>query len=376
MNNLVAGNYSVTVSDNNGCSTTASASITQPLTALSASTATSNVSCNGGNNGTITLTANGGTAPYSYNWGGGITTQNRNGLSAGTYTATITDNNGCSTTASASITQPLTALSATTASSNVSCNGGNNGTITLTANGGTAPYTYNWGGGITTQNRNGLGAGTYTATITDNNGCRTTASATITQPLTALSATTASSNVSCNGGNNGTITLTANGGTAPYTYNWGGGITTQNRNGLSAGTYTATITDNNGCSTTASATITQPLTALSATTATINVSCNGGNNGTITLTANGGTAPYTYNWTGGATTQNLNNLVAGNYSVTVSDNNGCSTTASASITQPLTALSASTASSNVSCNGGNNGTITLTANGGTAPYSYNWGWSA
>ena len=137
----------------------------------------------------------------------------------------------------------------------------------------------------------------------------------------------------------------------PYTYNWGGGITTQNRNGLGAGHFQSTQPPSmwpitTAVSTTASASITQPLTALSATTASSNVSCNGGNNGTITLTANGGTAPYTYNRTGGDTTQNLNNLVAGNYSVTVSDNNGCSTTASASITQPLTALSETIATSN------------------------------
>ena len=179
-----------------------------------------------------------------------------------------------------------------------SCFGGNNGAINLTATGGVTPYNFNWNGGVTTQNRTALNAGTYNVTVTDANACTTTTSATITQPAAALSASTTTTNVLCFGGSNGAITLAITGGTTAYTYNWTGGITTQNRTALTAGTYNVTVTDANACTTTTSATITQPAAALAASTTTTNVLCFGGNNGAITLAVNGGTTAYTFNWTG------------------------------------------------------------------------------
>src|SRR5690606_16281420 len=137
-----------------------------------------------------TLTATGGTPPSSYNWVGGVTTQNRTKLTPGTPTRRTTDPNACSTTSSAVITQPAAALSASTTVSAVSCFAGTNGAINLTATGGTTPYSYNWGGGVTTQNRTNLTAGTYNVTITHANACSATSSAVITQPAAALSAST------------------------------------------------------------------------------------------------------------------------------------------------------------------------------------------
>ena len=370
---LTAGTYNVTITDANACTTSTSATITQPAAALSASTSTTNVLCFGGNNGAITLSVTGGTTAYSFNWGGGVTTQNRTALSSGVYNVTVTDANACTTSTSATITQPAAALSASTSTTNVLCFGGNNGAITLTVTGGTTAYTYNWGGGVTTQNRTALTSGTYNVTVTDANACTTTTSATITQPAAALSASTSTTNVLCFGGNNGAITLTVTGGTTAYSFNWGGGVTTQNRNALTAGTYNVTITDANACSTTTSATITQPAAALSASTSTTNVLCFGGNNGAITLTVTGGTTAYSFNWGGGVTTQNRNALTAGTYNVTITDANACSTTTSATITQPAAALSASTSTTNVLCFGGSNGAITLSVTGGTTAYSFNWG---
>ncbi|MBF9140923.1 T9SS type A sorting domain-containing protein [Hymenobacter properus] len=367
-NNLSAGTYNVTVTDANGCTATASATIGQPAL-LTASAAKTDVSCFNGTNGTITLTVAGGTAPYTYLWNGGATSQNRTGLAAGTYNVTVTDSKGCTATASATISQPVL-LTASAAKTDVSCYNGTNGTITLTVAGGTAPYTYLWNGGVTSQNRSGLAAGTYNVTVTDANGCTATASATIVQPAAALSASAAKTDVSCYNGSNGTITLTVTGGTAPYTYAWNGGVTTQNRTGLAAGTYNVTVTDANGCTATASATIGQPA-LLTASAAKTDVSCNGGSNGTITLTVVGGTSPYTYLWNGGATSQNRSGLAAGTYNVTVTDANGCTATASATVGQPAL-LTASAAKTDVSCNGGSNGTITLTVAGGTAPYTYLW----
>jgi gliding motility-associated-like protein len=349
--------------------------VTQPATLTATVASTTNVSCFGGNNGAINITATGGTTAYSFNWGAGLTTQNRTGLAAGTYTVSITDANACSTTASATITQPAAALSANVASStNIMCYGANNGTINVTVTGGTTAYSYNWGGGIITQNRTGLAAGTYTLTVTDANSCTTTTSATITSPASAMSATTVITNVSCAGNSTGTIDLTTIGGTSPYAFNWGSGVTTEDRNNLLAGTYTVTITDANSCTLTKSATVTQAPVLTAVIAPTTNVSCFGGSNGSMTLTASGGTPFYSYNWGGGITTQNRTNLTAGTYQVIVTDVNGCSASASATITQPATALSASVVSTtNIACYGGNTGSITTSVNGGTANYNYNWG---
>ncbi|WP_417368168.1 T9SS type A sorting domain-containing protein [Flavobacterium beibuense] len=367
MTGLTAGTYNVTVTDANGCTTTASATVTEP-TILMASAVTTAVSCNGGSNGTVDLTVTGGTAPYSFAWSNTATTEDMTGLTAGTYDVTVTDANGCTTTASATVTEP-TVLTATAVTTAVSCNGGNNGTADLTVTGGTAPYTFVWSNAATTEDLTGLVAGTYNVTVTDANGCNATALVTVTEP-TALMASAVTTAVSCNGGSNGTVDLTVTGGTAPYTYAWSNTATTEDLTGLAAGTYDVTVTDANGCTATASATVTEP-TVLMASAVTTNVSCNAGSNGTVDLTVTGGTAPYTYAWSNTATTEDLTGLAAGTYDVTVTDANGCTTTASATVTEP-TVLTASAVTTAVSCNGGSNGMADLTVTGGTAPYTFVW----
>ncbi|MDQ8144417.1 beta strand repeat-containing protein, partial [Chryseobacterium sp. CFS15] len=366
---LAVGNYTVTITDIIGCTTTATATITQP-TAISGTTVVTNIACNGGSTGAINLTPTGGSAPYTFNWGGGITTEDRTGLAAGTYTVTITDANGCTGTVTATVTQP-TAMSATVSQTNVSCNSGSNGTAGIVVTGGTAPYTYSWSpSGGTAATATGLLAGTYTVTVTDANACTITRTVTITQP-TAISGTTVVTNIACNGGSTGAINLTPTGGSAPYTFNWGGGITTEDRTGLSAGTYTVTITDANGCTGTVTATVTQPASAISGTTVVTNIACNGGSTGAINLTPTGGSAPYTFNWGGGITTEDRTGLAAGTYTVTITDANGCTGTVTATVTQP-TAMSATVSQTNVSCNSGSNGTAGIVVTGGTAPYTYSW----
>lgn len=337
--------------------------------ALATTVSSTNVSCNGGSNGTITLASSGGTSPYTYNWGGGITTQNRTGLMAGNYNVTITDATGQTITRSATITQPA-AITSNISSSNITCNGGNNGSITLAMSGGTAPYTYNWGGGITTQNRTNLIAGTYTVTVTDANSCTATFSRILTQP-TAISATASSVAASCFGGNNGSLTINATGGTSPYSYNRGTGSQSNSTfTGLAAGSYTVTVTDANACTSTVSGTVSAP-SAISSTATTTNATCNGSNSGAIDLSVSGGTAPYTYNWTGGISTQDLTGIAASTYIVTITDANACTSTLSRTITEP-TAISPSATTNAATC-GASNGAINLSVSGGTSPYTFDWG---
>jgi hypothetical protein len=370
---LGVGVYNVTVTDGEGTQITRSATITQPPV-LNASPAFTNVACNGGANGVAAVSATGGAGGYTYLWNTGATTSAITGLMAGTYSVTVTDANSCTKTVNnIQVTQP-SVLNATSAVTNVSCNGGSNGVASVTATGGAGGYTYLWNTGASTAAITGRPAGTYSVTVTDANSCTITLNnITITQPPAVVSGTTVVSNISCFAGSNGAINLTPSGGTGPYTFNWGGGITTEDRTGLAAGTYSVTITDVNGCTGTVSnIAVVQPTAAVGGTTVVTNVSCFAGTNGTINLTPSGGTAPYTFNWGGGITTEDRTGLAAGTYSVTITDNNGCTGTVSnIAVTQPPV-LNGTPAVTNVSCNGGSNGVASITATGGTPGYTYLW----
>jgi GH43 family beta-xylosidase len=373
--NLVAGTYSVQITDVNGCTGTVTATVTQPTSPVSGTTVVTNVSCFGGSNGAITLTPTGGTPGYTYNWlPSGPTTQNRTGLAAGTYSVQITDANGCTGTVTATVTQPTSPVSGTTVVTNVSCFGGSNGAITLTPTGGAPGYTYNWlPSGPTTQNRTGLAAGTYSVQITDANGCTGTVTTTVTQPTSPVSGTTVVTNVPCFGGSNGAITLTPTGGTPGYTYNWlPSGPTTQNRTGLSAGTYSVQITDANGCTGTVTATVTQPPVLTVSITVT-NVNCNSASTGSLTAVPSGGSPAYSYFWNpGNFTTQTINNLSVGCYTVIVTDSHGCTAATASCITQPTAISVTAVSQTNISCNGGSNGAASVSASGGTGTLTYDW----
>jgi gliding motility-associated-like protein len=367
---LAGGNYTVTVTDANGCSTTQSTTITQSSVLTSSITSITNTLCFGDANGNATVTPNGGTSPYTYSWTSGGTAATENNLAAGSYTVTVTDNTGCTGTSSVTITQPAL-LTASATSTNVSCFGGTNGTATVVGSGGNPVYTFAWtptGGNAATAT--GLSAGTYTCTLYDVNGCSTTATVAITQPPSAVAATSASTNITCNGGSNGTGTVTASGGTPGYTYSWSpAGGTSAAATGLAAGSYTCTITDANGCTTTQSVTITQPPVITASATHT-NVSCNGGANGTATVTASGGTGTLTYSWApSGGSSATAAGLSNGNYTCTITDLNGCTTTQTVAITQP-TVLSASM-TGNTICPGVT-GSVAAIGTGGTGPYTYLW----
>lgn len=328
-----------------------------------------NIRCYNGKGGAYMKEIN-GTGPFIYAWdplGGSKDTAS--GLNAGTYITTITDANGCAATASVTLTQP-TPLTATTTATPVNCFGGNNGTATVVGSGGFLPYTYLWSPkGGTTAHASGLSTGIYNVSITDSNGCSATAAAIVVQPP-LLTAATTSANISCFGGV-GSAAITAAGGTSPYTYSWSNGQTTTNVTGLSAGTYTVTLQDNNGCSATSPVSITQP-SMLTAVMGTIhNPLCNG-DTGNAKVIAGGGTFPYAYSWTpSGGSNATGTGLAAGNYTVTVTDSNACMATTGVTITQPSVLIATMGAIHNPPCNG-DTGNAVVTLSGGTSPYTYSW----
>jgi gliding motility-associated-like protein len=377
--NLSAGTYSVLVTDANGCKDSLKAiTITQPPALTATITNIVNIKCNSGATGSITVTAGGGTPGYTYSWSpSGLTSSTATGLTAGCYTVTVTDANGCNVTASACISQPAAIRDSLVSLTNVKCFGGKTGSITIGIKGGTPAYTYLWSpGGETTDPATNLGAGTYTLTITDKNGCTATISATITQPTQLTATITSQVNVDCHGNNTGSATVTAGGGTPLYTYSWApSGKTTSSITGLTAGCYTVTVTDANACTATASVCITQPANPLKVTlTASPNpLPCFASCISTITSTVSGGTSPYNYLWSpGGQTSANLTNQCAGTYKLVVTDAHGCKDSASITISQPPQLRDSITSVTNVKCNGGSNGSASVGVKGGTPAYTYNW----
>jgi len=253
---LGAGDYVVSVTDSHGVTATGSNTFTvvQP-TQIAVTTSSMDVSCFGGTNGSATITnISGGQPPYSILWSNGNTTNTIDNLVAGTYQGTVTDTLGCVMPFSLVVNQP-TVLSASASVTNVSCYGGSNGSATVTATGGTAPYTILWNNGSTSFTRMGLSANnSYTAVVTDAHGCQTNVSVTVSQP-SALGLVISKTNVTCYGGY-GTATATVTGGTAPYNYSWNTNpVQTSSTADLQVGTWTVTITDANGCSTTGNVSI-------------------------------------------------------------------------------------------------------------------------
>jgi gliding motility-associated-like protein len=367
LSSLVAGVYSLTVTDNNLCSATISVTITEPA-ALTLSETHVYLLCNGANTGSINVTTNGGSVPYTFAWSNAATTEDLSSLVAGVYSLTVTDNNLCSATISVTITEPA-ALTLAETHVNVLCNGANTGSINVTTNGGTSPYTFNWSNAAATEDLSSLVAGVYSLTVTDNNLCSATISVTITEP-TAITSSETHIDALCNGASNGSVDVSVNGGVGPYTYLWSNNATSQDLSNIQAGNYTVTITDVNLCTITQNATVNEPA-APTMLVAVTDATCFGGN-GSATATPGGGTAPFSYTWSSNTINNPTNSLAAGTYTVSASDVNGCNQTASFTINQPADILIQET-HTDVTCFGLANGDITLTVSSGVGPnYTYNW----
>ncbi len=373
----------------NGSVTLACSTMSNPPSIDESATTITHVNCNGGNDGAINLAVNNGDGTLTYTWSNTTqTTQNITNLTQGTYAVTVTDANGDTDTATFTVNEP-SAISLSTTSTNETTSGAGDGTINLTVNGGTAPYTYAWTpGGATSQNLTGLSPATYTVVVTDANNCTATTSATVGTSLTignpsgpgGPAGSTIVTDVTCFGQATGSIDLVFSGGTAPFSYNWDNNATSEDINGLAAGTYCITVTDANNNTANACFTINQPSSAINiALDNQTNESVTGSSDGAINVTTSGGTAPYTYSWTSStgftSSSEDISGLTAGTYNLSVQDANGCTATASYTITElstPLSINSAATQINPVSCFGGSDGGINLNVSGGQTPYTFNW----
>ncbi|MGQ9846883.1 MAG: T9SS type B sorting domain-containing protein [Bacteroidales bacterium] len=335
---------------------------------------TTNNLCYGDTSGSIDITVSGdGTAPYSYNWVGpnGFTSTNEDltNLSAGWYKVTVTDANNAQKVDSVYISEG-TAIALTFNVFGTSCFGSNDGAINLTVTGGASPYSYNWSTGSTSEDINGLATGWYIVTVTDANGCKAIDSTFVpaAQPIVV---TEVISSPSCTPGGDGSIDLSINGGTPPYTFLWSNGDTTEDIDSLTVNTYSVTITDANNCTVAKSYVVSNPL-APSISYIITPPSCLPGNDGEIDLIISGGTIPFTYIWLDGNNNEDRSGLSPGTYSVTVIDNNNCSSVKN-NIVMPISnPPSLSVITQKVSCNPGNDGSIDLIVYNGTPPFSYNW----
>lgn len=418
LDSVPAGTYNVLITDLLGCTKGVSVTLTEPngmqLVGSVLSTnadGNKNISCNGGNDGSIKLTISGGTGVYNALWAGpssySANTKDIFNLKAGTYTATVTDNNNCllrilpgSTLPQFTLTEPpALVITNTTSKSNdgayeINCNKGTTGWINVNVTGGgIGAYQYDWtssdGSGIVNgqQNQSGLTAGTYHLKVIDSNGCPATKDITLTQPqpfVTQIS----SADITCQspGFNNGSINLTVTGGVLPYNYAWSNGAVTEDINGLNQGLYRVTVTYNNTCSAKDSVRINLPpvlnYSRVLSDYNGENISCFGQSDGFINVTPLSGLAPYAYTWTNTngftGTTQDISNLKAGIYTLKIIDNNFCTATEIINMTEPgklgiLPTLSASTAGEyNINCAGDITGSITLSTVNEVKSVNYLW----
>lgn len=373
---LIDSTYLVLVTDDSGCQNVFTAIVTDSDGPVIASSTFTDVTCNEGEDGTITITSvTGGTGTIIYSVDG-MSFQSSNlftGLSAGAHTVVVSDANGCTGEISVSLAEP-SPFSISLTTTDVFCNGYTSGSVVVNAAGGSGTLAYSIDG-INFQSPNtfnNLAAGNYTISVRDAGGCTGTKTMAIYQP-SAIVVNTGSLNVDCNGNTTGAIYATAIGGSGPLQYSIDG-VNYQssgNFTNLSSGNYVLFVKDAYNCVKTTSLVISQPNALVLSGTVT-DVSCYGGSNGVIDIAVTGGTPPYKYLWSNDKSIEDLFNLPAGIYSVGIQDANGCTVTGVFTINQPLFPVITNGVVVDATGASSANGSIDVTTNGGTPPYSYSW----
>lgn len=379
VSNLSPGTYIVSVTDINNCGPkTATFEITEPPLLEVTLINQINIECFGDTTGAIEVVTTGGTiaGAYSFSWlgpnGFSSTSQNLENLIAGAYVLTVTDDNGCEALLSVTLTQsPEIIISYTTTP--ISCYGANDATLSVVLSGGVPPFQFTWNNLSTSLNQNNLSAGDYIITVTDAYGCVRVETITIPEaPVFVVNPIV--TQITCFGANNGSINLNLTGGIPPVTLQWSDGSTAGLiRNNLPPGTYTATISDGTPCFIVRTFTIIEPQLLVLSASLTQPTDCLNAASGTINLIVSGGTPPFTYQWSNGATTENLSGVVAGNYGVTVTDANGCTKSGQFTLIRPNPLTVAVNTQTDANCETREVIQYFIAqASGGLPPYNYQW----
>ena len=381
VSNLVVGSYAVIVTDANGCTASISENVSE-TDAIVLQTTQTDVLCKNETTGSIMLSVTGGSGVYQFNWAGPngftATVQNPANLAAGAYTVNVLDTDGCSALTSVVLTEPATAVLAAIAPPTMICFGNTNGTATATASGGVGPYTFAWSNGQNTPVGNNLPAGAYTVSVTDAKGCQDTEQVQI-QEQAPILVNLVQTAATCNNGTDGSASISnisQGGNNVPatdFTIKWNAGNqTTPAVSGLSGGqTYTVTVTNSLGCTGSASITIGNPALVEALLVSTEDVRCANGADGAATVSGKGGTQPYTYKWSSGQTTATVTDLTPGDFTVIVTDAQGCTASLQVTIGEPAP-LTLDFKNDPVKCYGESNGISFATAEGGKPPYSFTW----
>lgn len=373
-NYLSGGIYHFIVVDNNGCVATLDAVMHEPAVLAVNAVASTNASCEGINDGRLTLAATGGTPPFKYSINNGPFQSNATftGLAAGTYLIGVEDRNDCVAFDSASVGANVS-ITAAVAKTDVLCNGESTGSITITGTSGTAPFEYSISNVLFQPSGtfSGLPAGSYTAITRDVNGCRHAELVNILEPPSLTAAVDSLTEASCPGIADGAIYITPSGGAGNYSFTWSNTYTSEDLVDVDGGNYSVTVRDANDCFFTLSARIDQPAATFAEITRIEDVSCFGESDGYVDLDVVGGVPPYTYHWSDNSSSQDLLDVPGGTYYLTVTDASGCEVYDTAVVREPAALASAITATG-VSCSTSAEADIDLTVTGGTQPYDFFW----
>lgn len=371
--NLSAANYVVTVTDINGCSALIDVSVGEPAPIDINIINITEPSCNGDDNGSISVEATGGNGGFTYNWLDGIGAPNEGTLSlipAGDYQVEVIDSEDCITQTTITVGEPDAVTSSVTGT-DVLCFGENSGTATAAGEGGNGGFTFVWSNGLTDASISGLAAGTYFVTVSDSEACTSVSSYEIMQPSSALEAGISIINQPNCGNSDGELSAFATGGTTDYTYLWNTGATSPVLTNLESGQYTITVTDNNNCTSEFTVDLLDNDGVTLAANDVENNPCFGDALGSATISASGGTGQYSFEWSNGGTNATENNLTAGNYTITVTDEGNCTGEITIEITEPDD-FEANETITDVTCNGIANGSIQVDGTGGSGALTYLW----
>ena len=370
--NLPAGEYTVTVTDSKGTVKTQTAIVGEPDYELKVDIDIKNITCYGNHNGKLTAKISGGTEPYYIVWSNDVEAMEIDNLGSGDYGVAVRDAKRCFGIDSVVISQAETPISFFPEVQHAPCKGKNGGKIDFNVKGGAMPYKFFLNGNPSQDTVSNLAAGQYNLKLIDNYGCTAERSVEVREPQRELQVDATVSDVNCKGGANGSIALKVSGGTPTYTFEWSNGETSQNLNSLAQGNYDVKVFDSKLCMLEKNFTINAPKDFLTMTYVKTDVKCSGGSDGKITVSAFGGTPPYNFLWNNHLKTPLAENLSAGDYTVKITDQKNCLVTETIEISQPVSAPEIQAEAINNVCHNGNAGSINVDVDGGQKPYSYSW----